>query len=162
MVERHSSPGFGKMLDVAYSPGISAAVFTLFVAIGCAYIVVAKLEGVAQFYVKIVQETEMLAYALLVCLARPLRLRDDQSGDNLYYMGFLLTLTSLGVSLYQFTATGAAAEFWDCDWINDYGYRSESDFQSNAPRPDRGRTDHAFGACRGRASGAAGARQHCC
>jgi hypothetical protein len=110
MVERHTSPGFGKMLDVAYSPGISAAVFTLFVAIGCAYIVVAKLEGVAQFYVTFVPVTIMLAYALLICLAKPLRLRDDQSGDNLYYMGFLLTLTSLGVSLYQFTATGAAEE----------------------------------------------------
>src|SRR5215467_2252508 len=110
MVERHSSRGFEKVLDVAYSPGISAAVFTLFVAIGCAYIVVAKLEGVAQFYVTFVPVTVMLAYALLICLARPLRLRDDQSGDNLYYMGFLLTLTSLGVSLYQFTATGAAEE----------------------------------------------------
>src|SRR5215471_10946320 len=110
MVERHSSRGFEKVLDVAYSPGISATVFTLFVAIGCAYIVVAKLEGVAQFYVTFVPVTVMLAYALLICLARPLRLRDDQSGDNLYYMGFLLTLTSLGVSLYQFTATGAAEE----------------------------------------------------
>ena len=39
-----------------------------------------------------------------------LRLRDDQSGDNLYYMGFLFTLTSLGVSLYQFTASRAAEE----------------------------------------------------
>jgi hypothetical protein len=110
MVERHSSPGFGKMLDVAYAPGISAAVFTLFVAIGGAYIVVAKLEGVGQFYVTFVPVTVMLAYALLICLAGPLRLRDDQSGDNLYYMGFLLTLTSLGVSLYQFTATRAAEE----------------------------------------------------
>src|SRR5215471_15181258 len=110
MVERHSSRGFEKVLDVAYSPGISAAVFTLFVAIGCAYIVVAKLEGVAQFYVTFVPVTVMLAYALLICLARPLRLRDDQAGDNLYYMGFLLTLTSLGVSLYQFTATRAAEE----------------------------------------------------
>src|SRR5258708_10818374 len=52
----------------------------------------------------------MLAYALLITLARSIRLRDDQSGDNLYYMGFLFTLTSLGVSLYQFSATRAAEE----------------------------------------------------
>jgi len=50
----------------------------------------------------------MVAYALLILLARPLRLRDDQSGDNLYYMGFLFTLTSLAVSLYQFNTDGAA------------------------------------------------------
>jgi hypothetical protein len=47
---------------------------------------------------------------LLITLGRALRLRDDQSGDNLYYMGFLFTLTSLGVSLYQFSATQAAEE----------------------------------------------------
>src|SRR5450432_3251988 len=52
----------------------------------------------------------MIGYALLISLARGLRLRDDQSGDNLYYMGFLFTLTSLGVSLYQFSATRAAEE----------------------------------------------------
>src|SRR5215470_6757356 len=110
MVERHSSRGVRKMLDVSYSPGISAVVFTLFVIVGCVYIVLAKLAGVGQFYVTFVPVIVMLAYALLICLARPLRLRDDQSGDNLYYMGFLLTLTSLGVSLYQFTATRAAEE----------------------------------------------------
>src|SRR5450432_2709227 len=52
----------------------------------------------------------MIGYALLISLARGLRLRDDQSGDNLYYMGFLFTLTSLGVSLYQFSTTRAAEE----------------------------------------------------
>ena len=53
----------------------------------------------------------MIGYALLISAWRAsLRLRDDQSGDNLYYMGFLFTLTSLGVSLYQFTATRAAEE----------------------------------------------------
>ena len=52
----------------------------------------------------------MIGYAVLIWLARNLRLRDDQAGDNLYYMGFLFTLTSLGVSLYQFNAARAAEE----------------------------------------------------
>ena len=52
----------------------------------------------------------MLTYALVIYSARNLRLRDDQSGDNLYYMGFLFTLTSLGVSLYQFSVERAAEE----------------------------------------------------
>src|ERR1700730_7714839 len=82
----------------------------LFVVGGCGYIVVGKLAGIGQFFVTFVPVAIMLAYALLIGLATSLRLRDDQSGDNLYYMGFLFTLTSLGVSLYQFTATRAAEE----------------------------------------------------
>ena len=70
----------------------------------------AKLIGVASVYVTFVPVLTMIGYALLIWLARSLRLRDDQSGDNLYYMGFLFTLTSLGVSLYQFTAARAAEE----------------------------------------------------
>jgi hypothetical protein len=85
-------------------------VFLVFVAAGCAYIVLAKLAGIGPFYVTFVPVGTMLAYALLIYSARGLRLRDDQSGDNLYYMGFLFTLTSLGVSLYQFTAERAAEE----------------------------------------------------
>jgi hypothetical protein len=47
-------------------------------------------------------------YAVVLGLARYLRLRDDQAGDNLYYLGFLYTLTSLGVSLWQFSTSGGA------------------------------------------------------
>jgi ElaB/YqjD/DUF883 family membrane-anchored ribosome-binding protein len=52
----------------------------------------------------------MIAYALMLGVARLFRLRDDQSGDNLYYMGFLFTLTSLAVSLYQFDAAKSAEQ----------------------------------------------------
>jgi hypothetical protein len=92
------------------SIGINVTVFMGFVAAGCAYIIVAKLWGIDAFLVTFVPVAIMIAYALLIVLARGLRLRDDQSGDNLYYMGFLFTLTSLGVSLYQFSATRAAEE----------------------------------------------------
>src|SRR5438552_7048101 len=95
---------------MACATSASAVVFLAFVAIGCVYIVIAKLVGIGPFYVTFVPVGTMLAYALLIYSARGLRLRDDQSGDNLYYMGFLFTLTSLGVSLYQFTAARAAEE----------------------------------------------------
>src|SRR5258708_6404924 len=81
-----------------------------FVTAGCAYIILAKLKGIEAFYVTFAPVGIMVAYALLITLSRGLRLRDDQSGDNLYYMGFLFTLTSLGVSLYQFSASHAAEE----------------------------------------------------
>jgi hypothetical protein len=88
----------------------NVVVFTTFVLAGCGYIILAKLGRVAQVYVTFVPVGTMILYALLISLSRSLRLRDDQSGDNLYYMGFLFTLTSLGVSLYQFSANRAAEE----------------------------------------------------
>jgi hypothetical protein len=110
VAERHPFLRTGRPTESAYTTGASAMVFLFFVGVGCAYIVLAKLADIGPFYVTFVPVGTMLAYALLILLARGLRLRDDQSGDNLYYMGFLFTLTSLGVSLYQFTATRAAEE----------------------------------------------------
>jgi hypothetical protein len=102
--------GFIDMDDAAFSSGISATVFMLFVAAGSLYIILAKLAGIGPIFVTFVPVAFMVGYAMLIWLARGLRLRDDQAGDNLYYMGFLFTLTSLGVSLYQFNATRAAEE----------------------------------------------------
>ena len=102
--------GIERVYEVADATGMSAVVFMAFVALGSVYILLAKLAGVGQFYVTFVPVGIMLAYAALIFLARNLRLRDDQSGDNLYYMGFLFTLTSLGVSLYQFSAEHAAED----------------------------------------------------
>lgn len=110
MAQQRSPKGFRSVGDIAYSSGFSAIVFMLFVVAGLAYIMVAKLGGVGQIYVTFVPVLTMISYALLIWLAKSLRLRDDQAGDNLYYMGFLFTLTSLGVSLYQFNATRAAEE----------------------------------------------------
>src|SRR5579871_3229489 len=102
--------GIGPPSDTDTSAGVNVAVFIAFVAAGCAYIVLAKLHGTGQIYVTFVPVAIMIGYAALLTLARGLRLRDDQSGDNLYYMGFLFTLTSLGVSLYQFSAARASEE----------------------------------------------------
>ncbi len=110
MAERRSYLRTAQPAASAFSTGASALVFLFFVVVGCAYIVMAKLADIDPFYVTFVPVGIMLGYALLIYSARALRLRDDQSGDNLYYMGFLYTLTSLGVSLYQFTASRAAEE----------------------------------------------------
>ena len=103
-------PSWVARVELSYSAGANAIVFMTFVVVGSAYIVAAKLSGISPFYVTFVPVATMLGYAVLISMARGLRLRDDQSGDNLYYMGFLYTLTSLGVSLYQFTASHAAEE----------------------------------------------------
>jgi hypothetical protein len=104
-----NSPDGGPLDQAGYSSGGgTVAVFLTFVTAGCAYIILAKLKGIEAFYVTFVPVGIMVAYALVISLSRGLRLRDDQSGDNLYYMGFLFTLTSLGVSLYQFSAAHEA------------------------------------------------------
>ena len=92
-------------------PGLlGGLLFFAFVLVGCSYIALAKLSEVNPFFVTAVPILVMIAYASLLGLARLFRLRDDQSGDNLYYMGFLFTLSSLAVSLYQFNAEGSAEQ----------------------------------------------------
>ncbi len=84
--------------------------FFAVVFVGAGYIVFSKLHGFSALYATLIPVLIMIAYALLLALARLFRLRDDQSGDNLYYMGFLFTLTSLAVSLYQFSSAGSAEQ----------------------------------------------------
>jgi hypothetical protein len=91
-------------------PGlISGLLFFAVVVIGSSYIILSKLGGFGALAVTTVPVLIMIGYALLLA-TRLFRLRDDQSGDNLYYMGFLFTLTSLAVSLYQFSAAGSAEQ----------------------------------------------------
>src|SRR4051794_1412408 len=86
----------------ALPPGlISGLLFFTVVLLGSGYIVFAKLHEFNASTVTAVPVLVMIGYAIMLGVARLFRLRDDQSGDNLYYMGFLFTLTSLAVSLYQ-------------------------------------------------------------
>jgi hypothetical protein len=110
MAQRPTHQGSRGADDLSYSSGFGAIFFMVFVVAGSAYIIAAKLGGVGRVYVTLVPVLIMIGYALLIWLASGLRLRDDQAGDNLYYMGFLFTLTSLGVSLYQFNAEHAAED----------------------------------------------------
>lgn len=92
-------------------PGLlSGLLFFAVVFAGSGYIIFSKLHDFNAFNVTAVPVLIMVGYAGLLGIARLFRLRDDQSGDNLYYMGFLFTLTSLAVSLYQFSAEGSAAQ----------------------------------------------------
>src|SRR5271167_1459392 len=91
-------------------PGlVSGLLFFAVVVLGSGYIIFSKLHDFGAVAVTAVPVLIMIGYALLLS-ARLFRLRDDQSGDNLYYMGFLFTLTSLAVSLYQFSAAGSAEQ----------------------------------------------------
>jgi hypothetical protein len=86
----------------------SVIVFVFFLALGVSYIVLTKSLGFPTPLTITGPLVIILAYAVVLSVARYVRLRDDQAGDNLYYLGFLYTLTSLGVSLWQFSALGGA------------------------------------------------------
>jgi ElaB/YqjD/DUF883 family membrane-anchored ribosome-binding protein len=91
-------------------PGLlNGLLFFAVVVVGSGYIIVSKIHDFGAFAVTAVPVLVMIGYALSLG-ARLFRLRDDQAGDNLYYMGFLFTLTSLAVSLYQFSAAGSAEQ----------------------------------------------------
>lgn len=84
------------------APPAAPLFFLVFVTAGAAFIISAKLSGLTSWFTALVPVTIMLVYAALALFVRSIRLRDDQTGDNLYYMGFIFTLTSLAVALYQF------------------------------------------------------------
>jgi len=97
-------------LRLALPPGlVNGILFFAVVMLGSGYIIFSKLHDFGALAVTSVPVLIMVGYATLLG-ARLFRLRDDQSGDNLYYMGFLFTLTSLAVSLYQFSAAGSAEQ----------------------------------------------------
>ena len=56
-----------------------------------------------QFIVTLFPVALMIGYFIYLNFSKKFLLRDDRAGDNLYYLGFLFTLTSLAISLYVFS-----------------------------------------------------------
>lgn len=78
-------------------------VFVVFTVMGVFYIISAKALGAPALLVTSVPVFLMVGYAVCIWLFKALRLRSDQSGDNFYYMGFIFTLTSLAITLIQYS-----------------------------------------------------------
>ncbi|WP_051442876.1 hypothetical protein [Mesorhizobium sp. WSM3626] len=87
--------------------GFPLVVFAALTLGGCVFIAIAKLSGVNPIAAAGAPVCLMLFYLGVSIFTGKLRLHDEQTGDNLYYMGFLFTLTSLGVSLFQFGSEGS-------------------------------------------------------
>jgi hypothetical protein len=77
--------------------------FAAFAIVGMVAIWAMKTSGIEAIWTTGFAILMILGYALLVKSVVQLRIRDDQVGDNCYYLGFLYTLTSLAIALYQFT-----------------------------------------------------------
>ncbi|NNH81622.1 methyl-accepting chemotaxis protein [Rhizobium laguerreae] len=76
--------------------------FVLLTMIGSGVIWLGKVWGFDIALITAIPVAMMFLYMTVNMLAG-LRVHSEQAGDNLYYMGFIYTLTSLGVSLYKFT-----------------------------------------------------------
>lgn len=53
----------------------------------------------------------IIVYAVLAHIIPTIQLESDQVGDNAYYLGFVLTLTSLSFTLYELGQHGGDADF---------------------------------------------------
>lgn len=94
----------------ASSPATSGAVFFFAFVVGAGAIIIIKLLDFPQLIATAIPVLIMCLYALASWMYRGLRVRLDQAGDNLYYLGFLYTLTSLAYSLYEFAGSDKATE----------------------------------------------------
>ncbi|MFC4352284.1 hypothetical protein ACFOW6_12110 [Fodinicurvata halophila] len=78
--------------------------FFLIFAIGAAGVIFLRAYyDIEYIYIIILPLALMLLYLVVCHFSRRLRLRPDQIGDNIYYLGFLYTLVSLAVALYYFS-----------------------------------------------------------
>jgi hypothetical protein len=81
---------------------LSRAPFLIAALVGGASLVAMKLLGFDQLYITATACAIIVAYWAIVAAVPVLRIREDQLGDNCYYLGFLFTLASLAYALYQF------------------------------------------------------------
>ncbi len=89
---------------LAYRNRVSSRIdrwlFFIVFVLGSGGIIVLKERGYEQLIVTGFPVAMMFVYALYVTKSRRYLLREDQAGDNLYYLGFLYTLISLAYSLF--------------------------------------------------------------
>jgi hypothetical protein len=77
--------------------------FLVFAIGGIALLVLLKWLDVNQWVVSGMAGALILVYAAAVAFIPALRIREDQLGDNCYYLGFLYTLSSLAWALWRFS-----------------------------------------------------------
>jgi len=85
-------------------PYLQLGTFAVFTFGGCGFIFVAKSMNMSPTLSLVVPVALMVIFMIISKVLGKLRMHDEQTGDNLYDMGFLYTLTSLGASLYNFGA----------------------------------------------------------
>lgn len=92
--------------DDRLKAGLDKALFFVIFAVGAALIVAAKLGSTSKWLPAVIGAVSILLFCAIGWVTPRYRLREDRLGDSAYYLGFLFTLVSLAITLYQFTALG--------------------------------------------------------
>lgn len=92
-----------KNKKLASSNGIlPKSLFLIVALLGTVIIWVLKSNGVNTLITVLIPVSLILLYSGLAWLTRMFYIREDQIGDNAYYLGFLFTLSSLAYALWKF------------------------------------------------------------
>lgn len=83
-----------------WAPGL----FLIFFIAGAILIASSKALGASALISIMIPVIIMVCYGYMSFRIARMQLRLDQLGDNIYYLGFLLTLVSLSVTLYQYSS----------------------------------------------------------
>ncbi len=93
-----------------WTPQIDRWMFFVFFLLGSLFILILKALFESQVLVTVIPCFLMLIYTSLMWDFGRQQPCSDTAGDNLYYLGFLYTLTSLAHSLYRFSSDEADVE----------------------------------------------------
>jgi predicted RNase H-like nuclease (RuvC/YqgF family) len=83
--------------------------FLIVFGLGAVLITTLKVLGLPQWSVTAAPVFLMLLYFSYIWFTPRFLLRDDHASDNLYYLGFLFTLVSLSIALFQFSHSAGRA-----------------------------------------------------
>lgn len=78
---------------------IHALFFFSFVIVGFTFLSIAKLANISPLLLVMISAGLMATYAFFIIFVPATKLRLDVAGDNMYYLGFLYTLSSLAVAI---------------------------------------------------------------
>jgi len=93
-----------------HSSVLDKYLFFIVFLVGAVGIVSLKRMGLSQIVVTAMPVLLMGVYFVYIIATKRFQLREDIAGDNLYYLGFLYTLTSLSYALYLFAKEQGGAE----------------------------------------------------
>ena len=84
---------------------LSKKMFIFFVIFGCIFIWIAKILSIPQLIITPLVVIIIPLYCFLSLRNKEFFIKEDQVGDNAYYMGFLFTLASLSHALFTFNGS---------------------------------------------------------
>lgn len=102
-------PAVSRRRSGVAEPRSGRGLFLVFFVGGGFLILLMKSLTASALFAVVLPVVLMGSYALLLVDWPELRPRYDFAGDNFYYLGFLYTLISLAISLYQFNTEGATS-----------------------------------------------------